>query len=163
MVLTKCERTCTKYERRFPCLGIDHPFSSHNLSSLHKLSTVVIDYTSKMSLGTTYQESSRVSRDRFVRSRFPRRSHEVALFVKVLFLYLKHSGEPQLLADVKCVVRECLRQNRCGDPAYVPLSGMTLDRLYRAVGPRHWSRASFYYRSCRRARRDFGTTRSPFA
>jgi hypothetical protein len=93
---------------------------------------------------------SRVSRDRNARSRrSPQDSQDVLLFVKILFLYLKHGGERELLVDVKSVVRKCLHQNRRGDPAYVPLSLITLLELQRAVGSHHWARTTHYYRRCR--------------
>lgn len=94
--------------------------------------------------------SIKVSRDRMSRYQRNQNSRKVSLFVRILFLYLKQEDERELLQQAKSVVRQCLQQHRCGNPAYTPLSRATLKRLHLAVGPHHWSRATaYYYRCCR--------------
>jgi hypothetical protein len=113
--------------------------------SSHHFSIMSLSHPNRPSI-----KVSRGSRDRNARSRrSPQDSQDVLLFVRILFLYLKHGGESELLVDVKNVVRQCLHQNRRGDPAYVPLSLITLLELQRAVGSHHWARTTHYYRRCR--------------
>ena len=70
-----------------------------------------------------------------------RERKQVFTFVKVLFKYLEKSKAVRLHMRAKKVIAECIRENRVGNPSYMPLGDAIEQRLYQTVGDRHWSRA----------------------
>jgi hypothetical protein len=147
---TNCSQNANELTQNTNDRREDSPHHSHFIIVSQKKNHHSSHHSSIMSLSYPDRRSLKVSRDRTARSRrSPQDSQDVLLFVRILFLYLKHGGERELLVDVKNVVRQCLHQNRRGDPEYVPLSLITLLKLQRAVGSHHWARTTHYYRRCR--------------
>jgi hypothetical protein len=65
-------------------------------------------------------------------------------FVKILLKHLEKSDEVLLHRRCKAILADCLKNNRQGNPEFIPLHEAAEARLLPAVGPRHWNRAVQY-------------------
>ena len=64
---------------------------------------------------------------------------EFLIFVKSLLELLKASGNEDLVAQAKQVIRLCTKRNRLGDKDFIPLQRAIEQLLFPVVGEKNWT------------------------